>query len=193
MFKTYILLLMIIAICGKKRAGKDTTADYLIEKYNFTKYSIADPVKEICRSLFDFTDEQLYGSEKEIIDINIGLSPRDAMQKMGTEFGQYDIHKYWPNLNCAPRKFWVFKMKNFCLKNKDKNIIIPDVRFKHEIDLLKTLGAKIWKIERDVGLNDDHISEIELDDFNEYDKIFQNSKNIDDLRCEVYNYMQEII
>ena len=33
---------MIIGLCGKKRVGKDTVADYLVNKYGFVKYSIVN-------------------------------------------------------------------------------------------------------------------------------------------------------
>ena len=58
---------MIIGILGQKRNGKDTCADYLVEHYNFTKVSFADPIKQILKIMFDFNDEQLYGDKKELI------------------------------------------------------------------------------------------------------------------------------
>ena len=66
---------IIIGLLGKKRSGKDTSGNYLIEKYNFVKYAFADPVKEICRILFDFSDEQLFGNKKEGVDFRWYLTP----------------------------------------------------------------------------------------------------------------------
>ena len=61
---------MIIGLCGKKRVGKDTFADYLVDNYNFDKYAFANPLKEACRIMFCFNDEQLYGDQKEDFDSN---------------------------------------------------------------------------------------------------------------------------
>ena len=58
---------MLIGLLGKKRVGKDTVAEYLIEKYNFIRYAFADPIKEIAGIMFNFSYEQLYGNQKEII------------------------------------------------------------------------------------------------------------------------------
>jgi len=59
---------MIIGFAGKKRSGKDTIANYLVNKYNFRRYAFGGPVKEVCRILFGFDDEQLYGDRKEELD-----------------------------------------------------------------------------------------------------------------------------
>ena len=63
---------MIIGISGKKRSGKDTISDYLIQEYKFIKYGFADPIKDIAKIIFGFTEEQLYGNEKDIIDLRWG-------------------------------------------------------------------------------------------------------------------------
>ena len=55
---------MIIGIYGKKRSGKDTIANFLCEKYGFIKYGFGDPIKDIAKIMFGFTEEQLYGSKK---------------------------------------------------------------------------------------------------------------------------------
>ena len=88
---------MIIGLAGKKGSGKDTIADYLCEQYGFIKYGFGDPIKEIGRIMFDFTTEQLYGSEKELLDNNWGIIPRDFFQKFGTEYGQFILPKHLPN------------------------------------------------------------------------------------------------
>ena len=46
---------MLIGLIGCKRTGKDTFVDYLVENYNYKKYSFAYKLK-----LIIFNDEQLY-------------------------------------------------------------------------------------------------------------------------------------
>ena len=55
---------MIIGISGKAGAGKDTMADMLVNKHMFIKVSLADVMKRICKEIFDFSDEQLWGPSK---------------------------------------------------------------------------------------------------------------------------------
>ena len=44
--------LLLIGLVGRKRHGKDTVADYLTQKYNFTKDSFASPLKKTLKELF---------------------------------------------------------------------------------------------------------------------------------------------
>jgi len=56
---------MIIGVAGLAGSGKDTVADHLVEYHGFVKVALADPLKRICREVFDFSEEQLWGpSEK---------------------------------------------------------------------------------------------------------------------------------
>ena len=41
----------VILINGLPRAGKDTMADYLVQKYNYYKISFADELKDIVASV----------------------------------------------------------------------------------------------------------------------------------------------
>ena len=58
----------VIGVAGRKFNGKDTFSDRLVEKYGYVKVSYAEPIKVMCKTLFGFTDEQLYGSKKEELD-----------------------------------------------------------------------------------------------------------------------------
>ena len=72
----------------KKRVGKDTVADYLVNKYGFVKYSFGQPIKEVAKIMFDFSDEQLNGDLKEAVDIRWGISPRQFFQDFGSSLSK---------------------------------------------------------------------------------------------------------
>ena len=42
---------MLVGICGKAGAGKDTVGDYLIDKYGFKKIALADPIKRLVKDV----------------------------------------------------------------------------------------------------------------------------------------------
>ena len=88
---------MLIGICGRKRCGKDTVADYLVKNYNFVKYNFGDQVKLICKLMFDFSDEQINGDLKDVVDPRWNIKPRDTFQVFGTDFAQYLPEKL-PNI-----------------------------------------------------------------------------------------------
>ena len=189
---------MIIGISGKKQSGKDTISDYLIEKYNFIKYGFADPIKEIARIIFGFTDEQLFGKDKEKIDSFWGIKPRDFFQKFGTDYGQFVFPEHFPNIfqDKDKRSLWVMIFKKWYLQQIEKNpsvkIIINDVRFEHEFNCIKELGGYIFRVQRsNYSYKDIHISENELDMKNkeEFNSIIIN----DGTKEELYEKLIEII
>ena len=64
----------------------------------------------------------------------------------------------------------------FLDNNKDKNIVIADVRFKHEVDFLKKHNFNIIKIN-----NDSHISEKEINLIKNVDYEINNNSTKEDL------------
>lgn len=121
----------IIAITGLKRSGKDTLADYIVEKYGFTKVKIADPLKDICKQLFGLTDSQVETDEKEVVDANWGVTPRQILQFVGTEMFQWKLQELMPDIG---RAFW---MRQLLQTHTNDNIVISDMRFVHEYNILK--------------------------------------------------------
>lgn len=160
---------MIIGLIGNKRVGKDTVADFLCSTYNFKKYAFADGVKETCKVLFDFTDEQMNNDIKEDIDIRWNISPRKAMQFIGTEMMQYKIQELIPDIH---KLFWVNRLRNKIIMERNNidikdihdNIVITDFRFLHEINEFKKYNIMFIHILRDRTYEgrDSHISENEL-------------------------------
>jgi hypothetical protein len=153
-----------IGLLGRSNSGKDTLADYLVKEKQYVKYSFADPIKEIAKIMFNLSSEQLNGNLKEVIDERWSISPRVMFQRIGTEFGQYKIYDLFPELKdkISSRGLWLKLFEDFLEENKDKNIVIADVRFNHEVNILKKHNFNIIKINRDDELNDSHISENEL-------------------------------
>ena len=82
---------IINSFSGKARAGKDTTADILVEKHGFTKIALADPLKRVCFEVFGgkMTERHLWGDGRdEPIAALGGLAARRALQTLGTEWGR---------------------------------------------------------------------------------------------------------
>ena len=129
----------IIAICGLKRSGKDTVANYLATKIpNVIHCKIAQPLKDMCENLFNFTASQMETDDKDVIDTKWGITPRDALKFVGTEMMQYKIQELLPDIG---RSFWVKQLVDKIKKNQsneeNKTVIISDLRFIHEYDMIK--------------------------------------------------------
>lgn len=175
----------IIAICGMKRSGKDTIADYMVSKYGYEKVKIASPLKSAMKVLFGFTDQQLEGDEKDIKDMTWGIEPRKLMQYFGTEMMQYQIQDVLPGIG---RCFWINKLINDHIKENNKYIVIPDLRFKHEYDMLVDYNAVFWRVDRTNTLEDSHVSEREFLDI-PVQIVFNNNTDKQKLYLDVEQYL----
>lgn len=196
---------MIIGITGKKQSGKDTIANYLVNKYNFEKISFADPLKSACRELFLFDDDQLYGDKKEEIDEFFNVTPRKTMQFIGTEVFRNYINNLLPDIK---DNFWVCLMEKQIMNNKNL-IVIPDVRFQNELDLIKKYNGVIIKVDKISNIIDDHISESNnvenvdhvIDNNNTKEKLYENidvilnnyKTNSKNKKCDKMNYLYVMV
>jgi len=162
---------MIIGITGYKGSGKDTIGKYLIDNYNYKRYAFADPLKEICQTLFSFNDEQLYGNLKEEQDQYWKNSPRYFFQKIGTDLFRNQIDQ----------DFWIKVLERKIITNLDQKIVITDVRFQNEFDMIKNLGGIVIRINNNNKIiQDNHESEQNINNFN-VDYEINNNKNLEEL------------
>ena len=79
--------------------------------------------------------------------------------------------------------------EKFLEDNKDKNIVISDVRFNHEVDYLKKLNFNIIKINRNNNKNDTHISETEINLIKDIDYTINNNSSKDNLYNEFNKFI----
>lgn len=134
---------LIVGISGKAGHGKDTIADHLVENHGFKKMAFAEPLKEVCRTIFGFTDRQLYGDQKERLDTRWGTTPRKCLQFIGTELFRNQIHEILPGIG---EDIWTHclcrRIESHFEKNPRVPIVISDVRFENEWRLVKSLPYK---------------------------------------------------
>lgn len=186
----------IIGITGKKYSGKDTIANYLVNDYWYEKMAYASPLKETCRILFGFNDDQLYGTKKEEIDERWAVAPRKVFQYIGTDLFRKQMNNLIPGLNDG---FWV-KCLSEQIKLKlehDPNslIVVSDIRFQNEIDELKKLhnDVLIIRVTRPsldaTNKSDTHDSENMIDKLSCVDYDVVNDSDIESL----YNKINEIL
>jgi hypothetical protein len=181
---------MIIGLCGHAGCGKDTFADHLVAKHHWAKLALADPLKRICREVFAFSDTQLWGPSEERNrpdprylsfllpgpggDLPVYLSPRVALQTLGTEWGRccypnvwvdYALrtaaaveqgHLYHPHAGLGPPN-----------AKRAAGVVIPDVRFDNEVQAIRRAGGRVVRLRRPgceghVGVPG-HRSEVEQD------------------------------
>lgn len=141
---------LIIGVTGQKFNGKDTVADYLVANHGYTKLSLAGPLKQMCQVLFGFDDAQLYGDLKEVVDSRWNITPRRAMQFVGTEMVRDTITGLLPDIG---EDFWVAVLINKIAEQSlydRRRFVISDIRFENELKCLKNYKpkSKFIRVER---------------------------------------------
>lgn len=170
----------IIGLTGKKFCGKDTIANYFVDKYGYIKIAFADVLKDVCKIIFNLTDEQLNTDKKEIIDERWTVTPRQIMQFIGTDLFRNQLQLLIPFVK---EDIWILCVRNKLL-DTTKKFIISDVRFENELNMIKELSGKIINIDRKTEYDDKHISET-LNLYYDYKII--NDKSIDELYVKCNN------
>ncbi len=138
----------IIGLTGRAGAGKDTVADCLVQHHGYAKHAFADPFKRFCQEVFGFTREQLWGPSelRNAPDPRWdGLTPRRALQQLGTEWGRAMHPDLWV------RSLLFAWMRNRVERRESEFWVVPDVRFKNELQLIRDSGGVVWKIIRPDG------------------------------------------
>lgn len=158
----------LIGIAGKARSGKDTAAKYLLNKLggNWSTASFADPMKAMLNAIdVDTSDEA-----KDLPSNQYGVSTRHMLQTLGTEWGRDGIGS----------NFWI---DVFARSNAGQCVIVPDVRFENEADLIREYGVLIC-IEGRGGVEGNHISERKLQ-YDDRDIYIDNQGSISELYAKL--------
>lgn len=165
---------MRIGFSGKQRAGKDTSAEYLVNKYLGFIMKFADPIYDIEESAYHLAG--LGSPEKYPKSMRRGF-----LQFIGTEWGRKVIDpNIWINVMDE-------KLSRADSKHVSANLFVTDVRFPNEAELLRKHGFKIIRVNRPLdarlqagATNLDHESETVLDNY-DFDCVINNDNGYSEL------------
>jgi hypothetical protein len=165
----------LIGICGRAGAGKDTAADVLVKDFGHVKVALADPMKRACAEWFGWDEQTLWGPSERRNEPHArlgGLTPRHALQTLGTEWGRRCYKDVWVDIairtaaklldnqtlsqidrrdgqwmyNPQEGAYWLYF--NVETLPQHRGVVISDVRFPNEVAAIKAAGGRIWKIVR---------------------------------------------
>ncbi len=189
----------IVALTGKAWSGKDTVAGFLGGKV----MPFAGPIKEFCQQVFDFSDAQIWGpsQERNKPDVRyrrlIGyyaddtpqheyLTPRYALQTLGTEWGRDCFEDIWADLGMR-------RAKAYLATHPLETVVIPDCRFVNEARAVRAAGGQVWRIVRPgaglSGAASAHQSEMEQEspEFNALVNVtIYNDGTLNDLASQIH-------
>ena len=181
----------IIGLAGIKYSGKDTVGGWLMSRYGFKRYAFGDCVKDVCRSVFGFSEEQLNGAFKEVKDEYWLVEPRRVMQYVGTELFRDGIGGC-KGLEWIGCDLWVNVVRRKIMSaGADELVVVTDVRFDNEAKMIRDLGGIVVGVRRmdgnvEVGVGNDHSSESQ--DFR-VDYEISNNGTLDELYGKIDEFM----
>ena len=108
--------------------------------------------------------------DKEAVLPELGVSARHLLRTLGTEWGR----------ECVSPTVWLDVWLAKALRKSF--VVVDDVRFKNEADLIHLLGGQMWRITRPgVVRNTEHASEGGLDGWTHFTCDIVNAGTISDL------------
>ncbi|MFN2382744.1 MAG: hypothetical protein ABR559_00615 [Gemmatimonadota bacterium] len=112
-----------VAIGGRMQVGKTTAADYLVRRYGYVKYALADPIKTIAREGFGWD-----GAKDE--------AGRRLLQEIGTVGRAYRT------------AIWLEQLATRLGDDAAELVVVDDVRLDLEADWLAGEGFHVVVLER---------------------------------------------
>lgn len=182
---------IVIGIAGKKRHGKNTVANILREQLNhieglqFHEFSFAYELKlEVAYALApnSVTEREEHLNRMNHDDYKEFYRP--ILQWWGTEFRRSQDEAYWVKK--------IDQKIQACPKNSVA--AITDVRFPDEARYVLDQDGFLYRVFREsVKHNDQHASEIALDNWIDWTDVVLNNGSLDDLSTEVHEVVTKPI
>ena len=168
----------IIGLGYNVRSGKDTAANALVRDLGYYRIAFADKLKELA-----YESNPIVTTNVQVVNISTGAGHlKHVVGGMGGWEQAKDSYplarEFLQNLGLAARQvfgedFWVDQ----ALSGIDpaKNYVISDVRFVNEVDAIKAAGGIVIHVDRKLQRTAGHVSETELDDYDGWDAVLDNS------------------
>lgn len=165
----------IIGLTGRAGAGKDTAARMISNQHGHLPIAFADPLYYGLSVMLGVSVDRLQDREaKEEPLADYGVSPRQLLQTLGTEWGRELVH---------PQLWTLVLVKKVAhLVERGVPVIVTDVRFENEADTIREMGGVIVHIKRDGEeiVRSNHVSE-NRDVWDMADMVLDNNGTLADL------------
>jgi hypothetical protein len=193
--------MILIALTGAARAGKDSVADRLVERHGFTKISFAAPLKRILRAQDPIIGFHPY-RKGELVRLSEALAneSEDAVKRNFPEYRRLMEHLGTEGIREEDENFFVDKAFDLIDNWVDGRFVFADGRLPNEIDSVKDAGqfagniAEAWHVVRPslVGpVGEQHASAVLHGNLGE-DREVLNDSTLDDLHSIVDAIVEDL-
>ena len=166
----------LVIFSGKQYSGKDTAAKILMDLMpNFKRCAMGDIIKIEYGKQHNLSYEEIENNKPKY---------RQGLIDLGN-WGREQSPDYWLEKIIA----------------QDGDIVVTDVRIKHEYEIFKKAGAISIRVEadRDVRearggnlVGEDDITEVDLDDIRDWDFLIDNNKDYETLKSKVLEITEKL-
>lgn len=142
--------MLLVALAGKARVGKDTVGSHLAREYGFQRYYFAKPLKDMLGAL-GFPEENYQTTEQKEAEIpELGRSYRHLAQTLGTEWGRYKVHnEIWVKM--AARAWRILQEEvaydatvgDGFVRHTCPGMVVTDCRFGNEAAWVREAGGVV--------------------------------------------------
>ena len=166
----------IITFSGKQYSGKDTAAKILMEALpDYKRCAMGDIIKIEYGKQHELSYEEIEANKAQY---------RQGLIDLGN-WGRQQSPNYWLEK----------------IIEQEGNILVTDVRIKHEYEIFKKAGAITIRVEADRDIREsrggkligeDDVTEVDLDDIRDWDFLIDNNKDYETLKKEVLKIVEKI-
>lgn len=167
---------MIITFSGKQYSGKDTAAKILLEQMpSFRRCAMGDIIKIEYAKQHGLTYEEIENNKAQY---------RQGLIDLGN-WGRAQSPDYWLQK----------------IIEQDGDIVVTDVRIKHEYEVFKSAGAITIRVEADRDIREsrggklvgeDDVTEVDLDDIQDWDFVIDNNTDYKTLKKNVLKIVEKL-
>lgn len=179
---------MIIGISGKAGSGKDTVGDYLLRSNLVqAKIPLAKSLKDLCSKLFGIPNDYMYDNKEKETHIKVTDWLCDNSQlgseRIGTNLTVREVLQYFGTdvVRSFHSSVWTDMFLRSC-KEYD-SVVCTDVRFVDEVEAIQKSGGLVIRLTRNTS-HMSHCSENVLDDYKNFDIVYNNIGETPKETCE---------
>ena len=166
----------LIIFSGKQYSGKDTAAKILMELMpSFRRCAMGDIIKIEYGKIHNITYEEIENNKPLY---------RQGLIDLGN-WGRQQSPDYWLEK----------------IISQDGDIVVTDVRIKHEYDVFKSAGAISIRVETDRNIREirggkligeDDVTEVDLDNILDWDFVIDNNTDYETLKSKVQEIVEKL-
>lgn len=181
---------MIVGIAGLAESGKDAAADALVSHYGFVRESMAKALRQECTAVLKNKQLPEPAETPEDIQAIIALGQViDVYAKPSTPQARRLLQWYGSEYRRGQDPdYWVEKIEP--LLDHVMDLVIPDIRYANEVEMIRRHGGQVWLIKRPHSRKlttnlHSHMSEKFCAEYTNWDLIIHNIGNLKELENKV--------